>query len=81
MGERAARPALSRLRPVPRRGEGVQVVCDRMATRLGGPMSKKHNTKHNRSRSNYKVRLEAGAPGRLTDPILSDGKRASAKRS
>lgn len=44
-------------------------------------MSKKHNVKKNRSRSNYKARLEAGAPGRLTDPILSDGKRASAKRS
>lgn len=46
-------------------------------------MSKKCNTKHDRGTNRrYAVKLHEGlVDGRLADPILSDGKRASAKRS
>lgn len=43
-------------------------------------MSKKHNTKHNRGRSNYGQKVREGLGGRQADPILSDGKRASQSR-
>lgn len=43
-------------------------------------MSRKHNTKHQRSQSAYKVKVQQDGPSRQLDPILSDGKRASAKR-
>jgi hypothetical protein len=48
-------------------------------------MSKKHNTKHaSRSLSNYGKRLEkrgeSSASVRMDNPLLSDGKRADAKR-
>lgn len=46
-------------------------------------MARKHNTKHNRSTNvRYAQKLQEGlVDGRLTDPRLSDGKRASEKRS
>jgi hypothetical protein len=44
-------------------------------------VSKKHNTKHRRSTSAYGTKLNEGlVDGRLSDPVLSDGKRASVKR-
>ncbi len=45
-------------------------------------MSKKHNTKHARSTNvRYAQKVQEGeAGGRMADPILTDGKRASAKR-
>lgn len=44
-------------------------------------LSRKHNTKHGRSKSAYGQKLREGkVDGRLFDPILSDHKRASVKR-
>ena len=43
-------------------------------------MSTKHNTKHRRSTSSYGAKVEQHGPQHLSDPILSDGKRASVKR-
>jgi hypothetical protein len=45
-------------------------------------MSTKHNTKHNRGGSGYgqKVADQGGGKRTMSDPTLSDGKKASAKR-
>ena len=45
-------------------------------------MARKHNTKHQRGQNvrYQKKRNEGLVDGRLADPILSDGKRVSAKR-
>lgn len=44
-------------------------------------MSKKHNTKHSRGTNvRYGEKVREGIAGRLADPVLSDGRRASAKR-
>lgn len=46
-------------------------------------MSTKHNTKHRSRGTNdrYRQKVQEGlAGGRMADPILSDGKRASASR-
>jgi hypothetical protein len=53
-----------------------------MPTRTAA-MSKKHNTKHQRSGSHYRDRLDARGltnTPRMGDYKLSDGKPASAKR-
>lgn len=43
-------------------------------------MSKKHNTKHRRSGSSYKAKIEGTGSVQMKDVQLSDGKRASVKR-
>lgn len=44
-------------------------------------MSTKHNVKKQSKNPRYREKLNQGlVDGRLADPILSDGKRASAKR-
>jgi hypothetical protein len=43
-------------------------------------MSKKHNTKHQRSTSSYGAKVKQDGPQHLSDPVLSDGRRASVKR-
>jgi hypothetical protein len=43
-------------------------------------MARKHNTKHQRSQSAYKGKVQQDGPSRLTDVRLSDGKLSSAKR-
>lgn len=44
-------------------------------------MSTKHNTKHlSRGNSNYSKKVKQTGTSPLSDPILSDGRRASAKR-
>lgn len=43
-------------------------------------MPRKHNTKHRRSTSSYGDKVKEMGVSKLSDPILSDGRRASAKR-
>lgn len=43
-------------------------------------MSKKHNTKHRRGQSSYPDKVREMGSVKMADPVLTDGKRASAKR-
>lgn len=47
---------------------------------MEGSVSRKHNTKHNRGQSSYGQKVAEGGASRQSDVMLSDGKRASAKR-
>lgn len=43
-------------------------------------MARKHNTKHQRSQSAYKAQVKENGVQHQSDPMLSDGRRASSKR-